>query len=132
MGPLFLVSGLSTAAAFVHLVAKNRSEREMLARADIGFLIIELIFIGLFLIGLMSATRMHMAAVGLLLGGSFTAVFWVFVIGLGIFIPIVIQSLAVTHKIQHTPVAPILVISGGLILRFVIVYAGQFAGWVPI
>ena len=73
-----------------------------------------------------------MAAVGLLLGGSFTAVFWVFVIGLGIFIPIVIQSLAVTHKIQHTPVAPILVISGGLILRFVIVYAGQFAGWVPI
>ena len=132
LGPLFLVSGLSTAAAFVHLVAKNRSEREMLARADIGFLIIELIFIGLFLIGLMSATRMHMAAVGLLLGGSFTAVFWVFVIGLGIFIPIVIQSLAVTHKIQHTPVAPILVISGGLILRFVIVYAGQFAGWVPI
>jgi formate-dependent nitrite reductase membrane component NrfD len=132
LGPLFLVSGLSTAAAFVHLVARNRSEREMLARADIGFLATELLFIGLFLIGLLSASRAHMAAADLLLGGPFSAVFWVFVVGLGVVVPIIVQSLAVTHRIGHTPVAPILVISGGFVLRLVIVYAGQLSGWAPV
>ena len=49
--------------------------------------------------------------------------------GLGMFIPLIIQLLAVNHKIKHTPVAPIMVIVGGLILRFVIVYAGQASHW---
>jgi len=39
---LFLVSGLSGAAAFVHVIAKNVYERELLAKADNAFLIIEL------------------------------------------------------------------------------------------
>jgi formate-dependent nitrite reductase membrane component NrfD len=42
-----------------------------------------------------------------------------------------IQLLAVNHKIVHTPVAPILVLLGGILLRFVIVYAGQLSGWTP-
>jgi formate-dependent nitrite reductase membrane component NrfD len=56
-------------------------------------------------------------------------VYWVFVVGLGIVFPLVIQLLAVNHKIQHTPVAPILVMLGGLLLRFVIVSAGQLSHW---
>ena len=51
--------------------------------------------------------------------------FWVFVVGLGIVIPLFIQTLAVSHRIAHTPIAPLLVLAGGLALRFVIVYAGQ-------
>jgi len=35
----------------------------------------------------------------------------------------------VRHRIRHTPVAPLLVIAGGLALRFVIVYAGQESRW---
>ncbi|MEN8183925.1 MAG: NrfD/PsrC family molybdoenzyme membrane anchor subunit, partial [Myxococcota bacterium] len=31
LGPLFLTSGLSAAAAFVHMIARDRSERELLA-----------------------------------------------------------------------------------------------------
>jgi formate-dependent nitrite reductase membrane component NrfD len=54
-------------------------------------------------------------------------VFWVFVVGMGIVIPLIIQLLAVNHKIKHTPIAPIMVIIGGLILRFVIVAAGQYS-----
>ena len=42
LGPLFLISGLSTAAAFVHLIAKDPYERVLLAKADNGFLGIEL------------------------------------------------------------------------------------------
>jgi formate-dependent nitrite reductase membrane component NrfD len=131
LGPLFLVSGLSTAAALVHMVARDPDEQLRLARADIGFLSAELVLIALFFIGLLSATRVHIEAANLLLGGTYGAVFWVFVVGLGIIVPIFVQTLAVRHRIQHTPVAPLLVLAGGLIFRFVIVYAGQLTRWTP-
>ena len=46
----------------------------------------------------------HAEAARLVLGGPFTAVFWIGVVGLGIVLPLVIQSLAVTHRIIHTPI----------------------------
>lgn len=124
---LFLVSGLSTAAAFVHMIAKNVYERELLAKADNGFLVIELFVIMLLLVGLSTSSAVHIAAAKLLISGEYAPQFWTFVIGLGIVIPLIVQLLAVNHKIKHTPVAPILVILGGLILRFIIVYAGQYS-----
>ena len=126
---LFLVSGLSGAAAFVHVIAKNVYERELLAKADNAFLIIELFVIALFIVGLKTATEVQAHAADLLLVGDFAATFWVFVIGLGIVIPLIIQLLAVNHKIHHTPLAPLMVIVGGLILRFIIVAAGQYSHW---
>jgi len=129
LGPIFLLSGMSAAAAFVHMIAREAEERELLAKADNGFLMTELIFIALFVGGMATSTQVHQQAAGLLLGGPYTAVFWVFVVGLGIVFPLVIQLLAVNHKIQHTPVAPILVMLGGLLLRFVIVSAGQLSHW---
>lgn len=126
---LFLISGLSGAAAFVHVIAKNVYERELLAKADNAFLIIELFIIALFIIGLKTATEVQVAAADLILTGDYAAAFWIFVIGIGILIPLIIQLLAVNHKIKHTPIAPLMVILGGLILRFVIVEAGQFSHW---
>ncbi|MFN8093547.1 MAG: hypothetical protein U0599_15275 [Vicinamibacteria bacterium] len=64
----------------------------------------------------------------LLLAWPFTAVL-VGVVFVGIVLPLVIQTLAVTHRIVHTPIAPILVMAGGLVLRFVIVSAGQASHW---
>ena len=122
---LFLVSGLSSAAALVHMVASDVRERELLAKADNGFLILELFVIALFLIGLVTSSEVARQAAGLLLGGTYTAVFWVFVVGLGIVLPLSVQLLAVNHRIRHTALAPIFVIAGGLLLRFVIVFAGQ-------
>ncbi len=126
---LFLTSGLSAAAAFVHLITDDKYERELLAKADNGFLIFELFLFAQFIIGLLSSTQVHQNAAHLILSGPYAAVFWVFVIGMGIIVPLIIQLLAVNHKVQHTPVAPIMVIVGGLILRFVIVDAGQFSRW---
>jgi len=125
LGLLFLVSGLSTAAAFVHIIARDRNERELLAKSDNAFLVVELFVIGLFLIGLVTSTDVHQQAAKLLLSGPYAPVFWVFVIGLGIVIPLILQSLAVSHRVAHSPVPPIMVIAGGLILRFVIVSAGR-------
>ena len=129
LGPLFLVSGLSTAAAFVHLIARDPYERVLLAKADNGFLGTELLVIFLFIAGLLSSTEVHMNAVKLILNGPFAPIFLVFVVCLGIVIPLFVQSLAVSHRIRHTPVAPIMVIAGGFILRLVIVYAGQASHW---
>jgi formate-dependent nitrite reductase membrane component NrfD len=132
LGPLFLVSGLSTSAAFAHWASPELAEREQLAWLDNLFLAIEIGVIALFLIGLRSSTEAHADAARLFLGGPYTAVFWVGVVGLGIVLPLVIQSLAVTHRIAHTPIAPVLVLLGGLALRFVIVDAGQWSHWLRV
>jgi formate-dependent nitrite reductase membrane component NrfD len=129
LGPLFLVSGLSSSAAFAHWTSPEPEERRQMAWLDNLFLTIELLLIGLLLIDLASSTAAHAEAARLLLGGPYTAVFWVGVVGLGIVLPLVVQSLAVTHRIIHTKVAPVLVMLGGLALRFVIVYAGQYSHW---
>jgi protein NrfD len=129
LGPLFLVSGLSTAAAFAHWASPEEDERVQLAWLDNLFLTIELGLIGLLLIGLLSSTGAHAEAARLVLGGPYTAVFWVGVVFMGILLPLLIQSLAVTHRIIHTPIAPVLVMLGGLALRFVIVSAGQLSHW---
>jgi len=129
LGPLFLVSGLSTSAAFAHWASPEPDERMRMAWLDNLFLTIELGLIVLFLVGLASAGRAEAEAAALVLGGPFTAVFWVGVVGLGILLPLLIQTLAVTHRVAHTPLAPTLVLLGGLALRFVIVYAGQASHW---
>jgi protein NrfD len=129
LGLLFLVSGLSSAAALVHLIAQDLSERELLAKADNAALSFELAVLAMFLIGLVTSSRAHFEAAMLLLSGIFAPAFWVLVVGIGIVVPLFIQSLATTHRIKHTPVAPLMVIFGGLILRFVIVAAGQVSHW---
>jgi formate-dependent nitrite reductase membrane component NrfD len=132
LGLLFVVSGLSGAAAFVHMVARSVYERELMAKSDNAFLVIELFVIGMLLLWMVTASEVHMNAAKLLLGGPYTAVFWVFVVLLGIVIPLTYQSLAVSHKVGHCPLMPILVIAGGLVLRFVIVYAGQHSHWMAL
>ncbi len=129
LGPLFLVSGLSTAAAFAHWASPEPEERVRMAWLDSLFLTVELGLIGLLLFGLLTSTEVHAEAARLLLGGPYTAVFWVGVVFMGILLPLAIQSLAVTHRITHTPIAPVLVMIGGLTLRFVVVSVGQLSHW---
>ncbi|MFA3782671.1 NrfD/PsrC family molybdoenzyme membrane anchor subunit [Melioribacteraceae bacterium 4301-Me] len=129
---LFIVSGLSSAAAFVHMIARDRYERELLAKADNGFLTTEIFVIALLLIGLLTSSQSGINAAKLLLTGPFASTFWVLVVGIGILIPLPLQLLAVNHKVKHTPIPPLMVIMGGLILRFVIVYAGQYSNWLNI
>ena len=157
LGPLFLFSGLSTAAAVLHgiLVLTMPDEQRpafadfllsslerlvearpldkkvapVLAGADNSFLTIELGLLGLFLIGHLTSTSVHQQAAGLLLTGSYAAVFWVFVIGMGILLPLVLQTLELNNRIQHTLAPAMLVVFGGIALRFILVYAGQESHW---
>lgn len=153
LGPLFLFSGLSAAAAMVHLVAslvpghpaprsflggalamlvQPLGERppeprtaDGLVKADLGFLAIELVLIGLLFIGLLSSSASHVAAVDLLVSGKYATVFWGVVIVAGILVPLALQWLALGHRIPHTVIPAVLVLAGGFALRWVMVGAGQ-------
>jgi formate-dependent nitrite reductase membrane component NrfD len=50
-------------------------------------------------------------------------------VGLGLIIPLVLELLEVRKVIKHTIAVPILVILGGIFLRFAFVYAGQAVCW---
>lgn len=127
---LFLVSGLSSAAALVHMITQNAEERVLLAKTDVNLLAMETGIIGLWIIGLISSTEVHIRAAGLILHGPYAPVFWVFVVFIGIIIPMIMQSLATRHRIHHHAVFPIMVLAGGLMLRLVIVFAGQTSHWI--
>jgi formate-dependent nitrite reductase membrane component NrfD len=150
---LFLVSGLSAAAAAMHLAAKVFGQRpaprgmvagafaalgqplgphtparrtaESLQRADVALLAIELVLIFLLLVGLATSTASHAAAAGLLFSGRYGALFWIGVVLVGIAVPLGLQLLELSHRIRHTIAPAVLVLAGGFLLRWVLVNAGQ-------
>lgn len=156
LGPLFLVSGLSAGAALLHLLAAvlppkrpapqgliggaigaliqplgkeppAKATANALIRADIGFLAVELLMLGLLLIGLVTATASHAAAFDLLMSGKFAFAFWGVLVVLGILVPLALQGLELRHRIPHTIVPALLVLAGGYTLRWLMVNAGQMS-----
>lgn len=126
---LFLVSGLSTAAAFAHVTSKRTDEKDFFTKADNAFLGIEIIVMLMFILSLVNSGQVYQDAAMLLLSGAYAPVFWAFVIGIGLIIPLILQLLVVNHKLKHTFIVPLMVILGSLFLRIVIVYAGQTSHW---
>jgi formate-dependent nitrite reductase membrane component NrfD len=79
--------------------------------------------------GFLASTQVQIEAVQLFLGGPFTTSFWVFVILLGLIIPAVLEIMELRK--YHIPgiIPALMVIFGSLMLRFIIVYAGQMSRW---
>jgi protein NrfD len=153
LGPLFLVSGLSAAAAMVHVVASltpgHPAPRSFLGgafaalvqpigdrppepgtaasliRADLAFLAVELVLIFLLIVGLLSSSASHAVAAQIILSGQYAALFWGAVVVAGIVVPLALQALELGHRIPHTIVPALLVLAGGFALRWVMVGAGQ-------
>lgn len=129
LGPLFLTSGLSTGAATIVLLSKSHSERLTFAKIDLILIAVELFLIVHMLMGFRASTQVQIEASRLFLGGEFTAPFWIFVVGLGLVIPALLEVLELRkYKVPYI-VAPIMVLSGGLILRFIMLHAGQLSRW---
>lgn len=125
LGPLFLVSGISTGAAFLLLMKVNAGERTALVRIDILAIAIELVLIALWLLGLASGEQAARAAAAQLLGGPYTAAFWTMVVTLGLLTPLITESVERRHRVMPGRMAAVLVLIGGFALRWIIVYAGQ-------
>lgn len=129
LGPLFLTSGLSAGAAFTLMISKNREERKQFARIDLVLIGIELFLIVHLFMGLLASTQVQIEAARLFLGGSYTMSFWIFVVILGMLVPALLEMMEL--KKFHIPalIPAVLVIFGSLMLRFIIVNAGQVSRW---
>ncbi len=125
LGPLFLVSGLSTGAAMIILLSKTKKEKHFFGRIDLGLIIIELALITHMIMGFYAGPEVQMEAVHLLIGGEFTVAFFGFVVLLGLLIPAIMEFIELIGYKLPSYIPAILVIIGGLIFRFVMVEAGQ-------
>ncbi|HZZ84333.1 MAG TPA: NrfD/PsrC family molybdoenzyme membrane anchor subunit [Anaeromyxobacteraceae bacterium] len=125
LGPLFLVSGLSSGAAFVLLFRLSEEERHRVTRFDQVAIAVELAVLLLFLVGLATSGAAGKDAAGLLLGGPFTASFWSLVVIAGLAVPFLLEALETALNLRATALAPLLVLAGGFALRFIFVAAGQ-------
>jgi protein NrfD len=125
LGPLFLVSGMSTGAAVILLLSKDHKERKIMGRIDILLILIELFFITHLFMGFKAGSEASINAANLFLGGSFTAPFFAFVVLLGLIFPAILEILELRGYKVPVIVPAILILLGGLIFRFLIVEAGQ-------
>jgi formate-dependent nitrite reductase membrane component NrfD len=130
LGPLFLVSGLSTGAAFMLLFGLTDKERVFLGRADMVLIATELAILALWMIGLATGGSPSQGAVAMLLGGPYTTAFWTLVVALGLLAPFFGEWLELKHGAVPGKGTAILVLLGGFALRWILVFAGQASGWV--
>ena len=129
LGPLFLSSGLSAGTAATLLLSKNKIERKQFARIDLVLIGNELFLIIHMFMGFMASTQVQIEAAELFLGGPYTMSFWIFVVILGMLIPAILEIMELGKFHIPAVVSPVLVIFGSLMLRFIIVYAGQVSRW---
>jgi len=127
LGPLFLVSGLSTGAATIMWLSKEKLERTLFSKIDLLLIGIEVFFIVHLFMGFMASNAAQIEAAQLFLGGAYTLPFWGGVVLLGLVIPAILEVMELRGK--HIPVAipALLILAGGLVFRFIMVDAGQIS-----
>jgi len=107
----------------------NDKERVFLGRLDIGLITTELLLLALWMIGLATAGAASRGALGVILGGPYTAAFWTLVVALGLLTPLIGEWIELRHGAIPGRLPAILVLVGGLSLRWILVYAGQLTSW---
>ncbi|MCG6864190.1 MAG: polysulfide reductase NrfD [Thiogranum sp.] len=131
LGPLFLVSGLSTGAALTALIARQHSERRLLTRIDAGLIVVELLVVALLLINLTTGSKPQLDAAAMLMGGSYTGWFWVVFVALGLLVPLALEYFEIRGSASSIlMLAPVLVLVGGYVLRVIAVDLGQETTWI--
>ena len=131
LGPLFLVSGLSTGAALTALIARQHSERRLLTRIDAGLILVEVLLIALLLINLSTGSKPQLEAAAMLMGGSYTVLFWGVFVTLGLLLPLLLEYFEILGSVRRIAMlAPVLVLLGGYVLRVIAVDLGQETTWI--
>jgi protein NrfD len=125
LGPLFLVSGMSTGTAVIMLMSKDHKELKIMGRIDVMLIVIELFFIIHMFMGFLAGSEAQINAANLFLGGKFTAPFFAFVVILGLIFPALLEILELKKFKVPVIIPAILILLGGLIFRFLMVEAGQ-------
>lgn len=125
LGPLFLVSGLSTGAAVIMWMSRTTKEKLIFSRIDLLLIAIELFFIVHLFMGFLASGAVQIEAAQLFLGGDYTAIFWAGVVMVGLVIPAILETMELYG--YHIPISipALLILIGGLLFRFIMVEAGQ-------
>lgn len=127
LGPLFLISGLSTAAAAIILFAKSHYEVALFSKIDIILIIIEIGLIIHLIMGYYAGTEMQVEAVDILIKGELSTMFFVFFIFLGLIVPLITEIFELLGTKIPIFVPALLVLMGGLVFRILMVEAGQLS-----
>ena len=125
LGPLFLVSGISTGAAFLLLQPLEHDEQHLLLRWDLIAMGVELVLLAVMLLAFATGGAAARAAVEPLLGGAWTAWFWSLVVLGGLVTPLLLGLIERRRGLAMTRLAPALVLIGGYALRAILVGVGQ-------
>ena len=129
LGVLFLVSGLSTAAALVALGAKQAAERHLFAKLDAGIITVELTLIGVLIIGLSTGGQVQLDSLALIMNGKYAIVFWGLFVTIGLIVPLMLELWHMRGGRMFVLMAPLLVLFGGYMLRHVTLEVGQMSTW---
>jgi polysulfide reductase chain C len=147
---LFLISAMMTGSAsicFVGCFVKGfrgmsreniNTNKFMIHSIDFTLMVFSIIAIFLFILGLYVSPRSSATAVHLIMGGEFTLLFWILVVGVGILLPLSLEVYElIPHYIgqaelrEHNPwisgIITTSVLIGGFAMRYVVIYAGQMS-----
>lgn len=129
LAPLFLLSGISAGAAWMILFhdGSDIKEKKDLELIKLGLILSEITALLLFATSMLASVGNQKASIFMILGGPYTATFWVFVIGIGLVIPLLLQTLEILNMIESRYIMPLMVLVGGFALRLVILGAGQLS-----
>jgi formate-dependent nitrite reductase membrane component NrfD len=147
---VFLLSAVKTGTASISLIGhffsgfrgmrpeEIKANKFMINSVDLILMVLSIIAVFLYIFGFYISGRGSVEAVHLIMGGEFTLLFWVFVVGAGIVFPLIVvvyellthfneRSSDREHKLWLTGAVTASVLVGGFLLRYVVVYAGQMA-----
>ena len=110
----------------------------MIHSIDFTLMVLSIISVFLFILGLYVSPRSSVAAVHLIMGGEFTLLFWILVVGVGILLPLAFEVyeliphyIVQTELREHNPwisgIITTSVLIGGFAMRYIVIYAGQMA-----
>ena len=147
---LFLLSAVKTGTASISLTGhffhgfrgmspeEIRANKFMIQSVDFVLMVFSAVALFLYIFGFYVSPGSYVEAVHLIMGGEFTLLFWVFVVGVGMVIPLIVEvyefiphfnerGKASAHNPWLIGAATASVLLGGFMLRYVVVYAGQIA-----
>jgi protein NrfD len=131
LGPLFLVSGLSTGAALTVLLSRHHPEKRLFTLIDAGLIVTELAIVALLLVNLATGARPQIDALQHLFGGNYTLAFWGVFVSAGLLLPLLLEGVEVRGGARRLALmAPLLVLLGGYALRVIAVDLGQETRWI--
>jgi formate-dependent nitrite reductase membrane component NrfD len=148
LAQLFLFSGISTGTAAVIVLTSFTREHaltgdqdaKLLYSMDILLICLEILIIVPFLLHAYLATASIKSSLHLILGGPYTFLFWGVVVLGGLLIPLLVEVYEIypmlfKKHMHHSKVlevaSGVLVLVGGLTLRYVFVFGGQVSSFDP-